>query len=96
MVWIIQKMKTFADYVRYYNIADEIGFVEVVKKMIKTKSEKKLDMFKNSVSLSSLSQRYFFSKLKDDYFVGFGKEHKEYAKEMRDSITGGPSIIFHR
>ena len=65
--------------------------------MLKNNVDRGLDMFKISVSLPGLTQRYIFSKLKDDtYFVGFGKEHKSYAKELRDSILGGPSIIFHR
>ena len=52
-------------------------------------------MFKISVSLPGLTQRYTFNRLKDGtYFVRFGKEHKSYAKELRDSILGGPSIIF--
>ena len=49
------------------------------------------------VGLPGLTQRYIFNRMEeDDYFVGFGREHKHYAKEMRDSILGGPSIIFHR
>ena len=95
--WNVQRMKTFADYIRYYNNADVIGFVEAVDKILKNNIDRGLDMFKISVSLPGLTQRYIFNRIKDDtYFVGFGKEHKSYAKEMRDSILGGPSIIFHR
>ncbi len=95
--WNEQGMKTFADFIRYYNNADVIGFVEAVNKMLKNNMDRGLDMFKISVSLPGLTQRYIFNNLKDDdYFVGFGKEHKNYAKELRDSILGGPSIIFHR
>ena len=95
--WQREGMETFADYVRFYNNSDVIGFVEAVSKMLTTKRvENGLDMFKISVSLPGLTQRYLFSNLKEDYFVGFGKEHKQYAKDLRNSITGGPSIIFHR
>ena len=94
-----QDMQTFSDYVRYYNNADVIGFVEAVDKMVANeKSANGLDMFKISVSLPGLTERYLFSKLDDkiDYFVGFAKEHKHLAKLMRENIVGGPSIIFHR
>ena len=95
--WHAQNMKTFADFIQYYNNADVIGFVEAVDKLLKNNVEKGLDMFKISVSLPGLTQRYIFNRMEeDDYFVGFGREHKHYAKEMRDSILGGPSIIFHR
>ena len=97
--WIEQGMETFADYVRYYNNADVIGFVEAVDKMMTNKKlEKGLDMFKMSVSLPGLTERYIFSQLdeKTEYFVGFAEEHKHLAKLMRENIVGGPSIIFHR
>ena len=97
--WVEQGMQTFADYVRYYNNADVIGFVEAVDKMVANEwSANGLDMFKVSVSLPGLTERYLFSRLDDkvDYFVGFAKEHKHLAKLMRDNIVGGPSIIFHR
>ena len=90
-------MSTFADYVRYYNNADVIGFVEAVEKIIAREINNGLDMFNVSVSLPRLTQIYLFANLPDDeYFVGFGKEHKHLTKEMRKGISGGPSIIYHR
>ena len=95
-MWDQLGMTTFSDYVKYYNDADVIGSVEATTKMLETKKEKGLDMFKISVSLPGLTQRYLFNNIGDDYFVGFGEEHKHIEKELRESITGGPSIIFHR
>ena len=91
-------MTTFADFVRYYNNSDVIGFVEAVDKMITNERDNnRLDMFKDSVSLPGLTQKYMFMNLSpDDYFVGFGIEHKHLTKLLRDNIGGGPSIIFHR
>ena len=88
-------MTTFADFVRYYNNADVIGFVEAVDKMITNERDNnKLDMFKDSVSLPVLTQKYLFLNLsRGEYFVG---EHKHLTKLLRDNIVGGPSIIFHR
>ena len=91
-------MSTFADYVRYYNNADVIGFVKAVNKMIMNERENnKLDMLKDSVSLPGLTQKYLFMNLpSSDYFVGFGQEHKHLVKLFRENVIGGPSIIFHR
>ena len=36
-------MKTFSEYIRYYNNADVIGFVEAVEKLLKNNVEKGLD-----------------------------------------------------
>ena len=82
------------------NNADVVGFVEAVQKMIDYEREVNgLDMFKDSVSLPGLTQRYLFKKLVEkgkDYFVTFSEIHKTIVKYLRESLTGGPSIIFHR
>ena len=76
-VWDREGMTTFGDYVKYYNNGDVVGFVEAVEKMIKNSQANKLDMFKDSVSLPGLTQRYMFNHLsKNDYFCGFSKQHK--------------------
>ena len=97
-VWTTEGMTTFADFVRYYNNADVIGFVEAVDKMIAhERDNNKLDMFKDSVSLPGLTQKYLVMNLSPgEYFVGFGKEHSHLTKLLRENIVGGPSIIFHR
>ena len=92
-------MKTFADYVRYYNNHDVIGLVEAIEKMVAIENKNGLDVFKESVSLPGLTRKYLFSKLQQDneYFAGIGKEHKHIYKDLKErGIVGGPSIIFHR
>ena len=64
--WKKRGMKTFSDYIQYYNNADVIGFVEAVNKMLTNNMDRGLDMFKISVSLPGLTQRYIFNRLKDD------------------------------
>ena len=72
--------------------------VEAIEKLIAIERKNKLDVFKDSVSLPGLTQKYIFRNLKsDEYFVGIGKEHSHIYKELRElGIVGGPSIIFHR
>ena len=96
-VWTREGMVVFADFVRYYNNGDVVGFVEAVEKIVANERENKLDIFKESISLPGLTQRYLFMNLpRDDYFVGFAREHKHLLKLLKDNIVGGPSIIFHR
>lgn len=88
-------MTTFADYVQYYNDHDVKGLVEGLVKMIKIENKIGLDIFKDSVSLPGLTQRYLMSK-NSEYFTKFAEEHKHIYKELKNGITGGPSIIMHR
>ena len=53
-------MKRFGDYVKYYNDLDVSGMVEGIEKMIAVKISEGMDMFKDSVSLSGLTQHYVF------------------------------------
>ena len=94
--WKEEGMETFADFVEFYNNADVIGFCEALTKYLALNQTMKLDVFKMSMSLPGLTKRYLFQNLpKEDYFAGFGEEHKWLVEELRKSIVGGPSKIFH-
>ena len=54
--WNVQGMRTFGDYVRFYNDRDVIGFVEAVEKIISNERDNGLDIFKESISLPGLTQ----------------------------------------
>ena len=91
-------MTTFADYLRHYNNYDVIGLVIAIEKMLAVEKSEGLDIFKNSISLPTLTKQYLFNKLPaEDYFTGFSSTHSHIYKDMRNfGIVGGPSIIFHR
>lgn len=95
-VWNQHKMKNFGEYLMLYNNSDVTGLVEAVEKMIQIEIKNGLDLFKESISLPGITQRYLFKNLKNDYFVGIGREHSHIYKHLKDGVTGGPSIIFHR
>ena len=94
--WRRLDMKTFADYVKYYNNLDVIGMIEAVGKMNAIYHQQGFSMFKDAISLPKLTQKIIFKPLKKDYFVRFGKPHKHLFKDLRANLTGGPSIIFTR
>ena len=91
-----QGMKTFGDFVKYYNNHDVIGMVEGIEKMQKVYRDQRLDMFKDAVSLPRLTQKQIFRPLGDNYFTTFSKKHDYIYKELREGIVGGPSIVFTR
>ena len=62
-VWKEQNMKTFGDYVRYYNDLDVTGLVEGIVKMSEIFRNQKLDIFKDGVSLPRLTQKQIFKAL---------------------------------
>ena len=97
-VWNTENMKTFADYVKFYNNHDVLGFVQGLEKFLAIENEQGLDVFKESVSLASLTHKYLQRNLEeDDYFTGISEQHSHIYKDLRTlGITGGPSIIFHR
>ena len=69
-----------------------------VEKMIKVYKEKKIDIFKEAVSLAGITQKYVFKNLPQDvYFSNFSKNHAHIYKELRGKgVCGGPSIVFTR
>ena len=72
--------------------------IEGIENLIAIENEQGLDVFKESVSLASLTQKYLQRNLSDsDYFTGISEQHKHIHKDLKTlGIVGGPSIIFHR
>ena len=62
-LWEEEGMETFEDYVRHYNNHNVIGLVEGIVKMLEIENDNGLDVFKESVSLSGLTQKCLFKKM---------------------------------
>ena len=88
-------MKTMKDYLEYYDNLDVIPFIEAVEKMKNFYQDKKLDLFKDGVSLPGLVLKYLM-KSTDSRFSLFGPEDKDLYDMLKGGIVGGPSIIFKR
>lgn len=50
-VWEENNMQTFQDYQVWYNNLGVVPFIEAVAKMRQIQQERKIDMFKDSISL---------------------------------------------
>ena len=93
--WNDNNMKTFKDFLEWYNNLDVIPFVEAVEKMKLFYQERKLDIFKDGVSLPGLVLKYLM-KSTDSKFSLFEQDDKDLYDLMKSGIVGGPSIIFKR
>ena len=102
--WNNNKMKTFKDFLEWYNNLDVLPFIEAVEKMKTFYKDKKLDLFKDGVSLPGLVLKYLMKSTDSDFYL-FDEKDKINNEEqkrnnlfylLKDSIVGGPSIIFNR
>ena len=96
-IWNEREMVSFREFVVWYNNLDVEPFVIVVEKMMEFWQERKIDMFKDGVSVPGLTMKYLFGFLNEQtYFSLFSKKNKDLYDMFKDNNTGGPSIIFHR
>ncbi len=102
--WKDNNMKTFKDFLEWYNNLDVLPFIEAVEKMKTFYKAKKLDLFKDGVSLPGLVLKYLMKGTESDFYL-FDEEDKVTKEDrkrnnlfylLKDSIVGGPSIIFNR
>jgi hypothetical protein len=99
-------MKTFKDFLEWYNNLDVLPFIEAVEKMKDFYKLKRLDIFKDGVSLPGLVLKYLIKSTDSEFYL-FDEKDKIKPNDtamkrnnlfylLKDSIVGGPSIIFNR
>ncbi|MEW8548484.1 MAG: DNA polymerase [Candidatus Thiodiazotropha sp.] len=96
--WEHLDMKTFKDYVVWYNNLDVGPFVKAVSKMQNQYFEIGLDVFKTAISLPGLSKQilFDFARKNNAYFSLIDKRNADLYQTMRNNVVGGPSVIFYR
>ena len=62
-------MKTFKDFLEWYNNLDVLPFIEAVEKMKTFYKDKKLDLFKDGVSLPGLVLKYLMKSTDSDFYL---------------------------
>lgn len=95
-IWKDNNMKTLKDYLIYYNNLDVVPFVESIEKMKSFYKVKKLDMFKDAISIPGLSNKYMFNSADNAEFELFNEQNKDLFYLLKSNMCGGPSIIFNR
>ena len=90
-----KRMRTFADWLRYYNNLDVAPGLETLEKMRNFYTEKGIDILKDAVSIPGVSLHYFLrgavERGAELYTPG-----KEAYEMLKEAVVGGPSLVFTR
>lgn len=86
-------MKKFSDWLEYYNNLDVIPFLEALEKMRDFYTQYEIDIFKDALSLPGVSMKYVIRTSESELLYAPNLEDYQM---LKDSVTGGPSIVFTR
>jgi hypothetical protein len=75
-------MKTFKDFLEWYNNLDVLPFIDADEKMNMFYKNKKLDLFNDGVSLSGLVLKYLMEGTESDFYL-FDEEDKITKKDRK-------------
>ena len=88
-------MKTFKDWVRYYNDLDVAPGLEALQKMKNFYTEKGIDIMKDAVSIPGVSLHYLL-KGAIERNAELYAPNKEAYEMLKAAVVGGPSLVFTR
>jgi len=88
-------MRTFADWLRYYNNLDVAPGLEALEKMRTFYNEKGIDILKDAVSISGVSLHYLLQGAVERGAELYGPGKEEY-EMLKEAVVGGPSLVFTR
>ena len=95
-LWREKEMTNLLDLLEWYNNLDVTSFVQaVIKQLHLFWTHFGVDLFKEAISLPGVSLKYCMG-LTDATFALYGKNDSWLYKELRESVVGGPSLIFSR
>ena len=93
-------MKTFGDWLEYYNNLDVAPFLQALQKMKEFYTTLGVDIFKDAVSLPGVSQQYILRKTlkgrKGYKPPELYAPNKEAYDMLKAAVVGGPSLVFTR
>ena len=93
-------MRTFGDWLKYYNNLDVAPFLEALQKMKEFYTNLGVDIFKDAVSLPGVSQHYILRKTlkrrKGYTPPELYAPNKEAYGMLKATVVGGPSLVFTR
>ena len=88
-------MKTFKDWVRYYNNLDVAPGLEALQKMKNFYTEKGIDIMKDAVSIPGVSLHYLLKGAIDRNAELYSPSKEAYCM-LKEAVVGGPSLVFTR
>ena len=90
-----KRMKTFKDWLQYYNNLDVAPGLEALQKMKNFYIEKGIDILKDAVSIPGVSLHYLLKgaiERKAELYA----PSKEAYDMLKGAVVGGPSLVFTR
>ena len=94
-IWVSEGMKSFKDFLMWYNNKDVVATLEAMQKMIEFYHQKEIDMLKLGCTLPNLAN-ICLHKSTDSKFYPFIESDKDVLEKIREDMVGGPSIVFTR
>ena len=88
-------MKTFKDWLRYYNNHDVLPGLEALEKMRAFYSYKGIDIFKDAVSIPGVSLHYLLRGCVERGADLYSPCEEAY-EMLKAAVVGGPSLVFTR
>jgi len=88
-------MRTFADWLRYYNNLDVASGLEALEKMKSFYTERGIDILKDAVSLPGVSLHYLLRGA-IERGADLYSPSKEAYEMLKGAVVGGPSLVFTR
>ena len=97
VLWKENNWNSVRDLLIMYNNLDVLPFVEALLKMLTMYSHKKIDLFKNCVTVPSAARHLIFNSVEDDVkFALCDESQKDIHTLFKKNICGGPSIVMCR
>ena len=94
-IWVSEGMKSFKDFLMWYNNKDVVPTVEAMQKTIEFYHQKKIDMLKLGCTLPNLTN-ICLHKSTDSKFYPFNESDKDLLEKIREDMVGGLCIVFIR
>jgi len=88
-------MRTFADWLRYYNNLDVAPGLEALEKMRNFYAEKGIDILKDAVSMPGVSLHYLL-RGSVERGADLWSPGREAYDMLKRAVVGGPSLVFTR
>ena len=87
-------MKSFKDFLMWYNTKDVVPTLEAMQEIIEIYHQKEIDMLKLGCSLPKLAN-ICLHKSTDSKFYPLTESDKDLLEKIREDMVGGPSIVLH-
>jgi len=96
-IWKAKDMKTFKDWLVFYNLTDIIPLSNCLIKHSAFFKERNIDMLNDGLSLPGLCDRFLHDTLPENCFFSlFNQKNSDIFIKLRENTCGGPSLTFKR